>query len=90
MEIVGKDRLVGFLGKNVVRARKVTVGRVKRMIRYNTAKWKSFAVIAASFCFFLEILRWVRSSELNLNISKFLNFSCSQEFGTKIDQREIL
>lgn len=70
LEIVGKDRLVGFLGKNVVRARKVTVGRVQRMIRYNTAKWKYFAVIAASFCFFLEILRWVRSSELNLNISK--------------------
>lgn len=29
LEILGKDRLVGFWGKNVVRVGKVTVGRVK-------------------------------------------------------------
>ena len=68
----------------------MTVGRVKRMIRYNTATWKFFSVIAASFCFFLEILRWVRGSELRFKHIQVLKFRLQPGIWCKIDQRGIL
>jgi hypothetical protein len=63
----------------------VTVGRVKRMVRYNTATWKCFG---GRSCIFLLLLRnssvvGLEVQSLGLNIHKFLNFSCSQEFGAK-------